>query len=94
MKLSTNIYQQLLGITAGASLLGIVGCSNVPGAASGTNAAMYEKTSAQTMDRILAYPRQGWDGGGGQGAAPGPGPAGSIGTAGSVGSSGGHSGGR
>ena len=34
MKLSTNTYQRLLWITASASLLGIVGCSNLPKTAS------------------------------------------------------------
>ena len=41
MKLSTNTYQRLLWITASASLLGIVGCSNLPRTASSNNTAMY-----------------------------------------------------
>jgi hypothetical protein len=41
MKLSTNTYQRLLWITASASLLGIVGCSNLPKTASSNNTAMY-----------------------------------------------------
>ena len=41
MKLSTNIYQRLLWITASASLLGIVGCSDLPRTASSNNTAMY-----------------------------------------------------
>jgi hypothetical protein len=34
MKLTTNTYKRLLWITASASLLGIVGCSNLPKTAS------------------------------------------------------------
>ncbi len=34
MKLTTNTYRRLLWITASASLLGIVGCSNLPKTAS------------------------------------------------------------
>src|SRR5438132_4335137 len=41
MKLSTNIYKRLLWITASASLLGIVGCSNLPRTASRNNTALY-----------------------------------------------------
>jgi hypothetical protein len=41
MKLSTNIYQRLLWITASASLLGIGGCSNLPRTASSNNTALY-----------------------------------------------------
>ena len=41
MKLFTNTYQRLLWITASASLLGIVGCSNLPKTASSNNTAMY-----------------------------------------------------
>jgi hypothetical protein len=41
MKLSTNTYQRLLWVTASASLLGIVGCSDLPRTASSNNTAMY-----------------------------------------------------
>jgi hypothetical protein len=34
MKLTINTYKRLLWITASASLLGIAGCSNLPGTAS------------------------------------------------------------
>ena len=87
MKLLMNIHQRLLWITASASLLAAVGCSNLPGTASSNNTAMYAK-SDQSLESLLAYPHQGWDGGGG-GQDSGP-----AGPAGSVGSSGGHSNGR
>jgi hypothetical protein len=104
MKLTTNTCQRLLGITASASLLGVVGCSNLPRTASNNSAAMYRKSSAQTLESDLAYQPQGWDsGGGGQSqsvspatSSPGSGAASaaSSGGHGGAASSGGHSGGR
>jgi hypothetical protein len=41
MKLSTNTYQRLLWITASASLMGIVGCSDLSRTASSNNTAFY-----------------------------------------------------
>ena len=55
MKLSTNIYQRLLWITASASLLGIVGCSNLPRTASSNNTAMYG-TNGRSLNSITVNP--------------------------------------
>ena len=52
MKLSTNTYQRLLWITVSASLLGIVGCSNLPKTASSNNTAMYG-TNGRSLDSII-----------------------------------------
>jgi hypothetical protein len=51
MKLSTHFYQRLLWITASASLLGIVGCSNLPRTASSNNTAMYG-TKGRSLDSV------------------------------------------
>ena len=52
MKLSTNTYQRLLWITVSASLLGIVGCSNLPKTASSNNTALYGSNDDRSLDRI------------------------------------------
>src|SRR6202022_1984153 len=52
MKLTTNTYQRLLWITASASLLGIVGCSNLPRTASSNNTALYGSNDDRSLDRI------------------------------------------
>jgi hypothetical protein len=52
MKLTTNTYQRLLWITASASLLGIAGCSNLPGAASSNDPANYG-TNSQSLASII-----------------------------------------
>src|SRR2546427_11864540 len=104
MKLSANIYQRLLWITASASLLGIVGCSNLPRTASSNNTAMYG-TKGRSLHSITGVSPTAYDpdpynpdqfpSGGGAGAdgAPfgGAPAASSISTASSGPSSGGHS---
>jgi uncharacterized membrane protein YgcG len=52
MKLTTNTYQRLLWITASASLLSIVGCSNLPKTASSNNTAMYG-TDDRNLNSII-----------------------------------------
>jgi hypothetical protein len=52
MKLTTHTYQRLLWITASASLLSIVGCSNLPRTASSNDTAKYG-TNGRSLDSII-----------------------------------------
>jgi hypothetical protein len=99
MKLTTNIHQRLLWI-ATASLLGIVGCSNLPRAASSNNTAMYG-SNGRSLDSTIGVSPTAYDALYNPHPAPaGGGPAASSSTtsssstASSATSSGGHSGGK
>src|SRR3979490_931659 len=71
MKLSTNIYQRLLWITASASLLGIVGCSNLPRTASSNDTAKYG-TNGRNLVSIIGLSPTAYR----EPSEPAPGPAG------------------
>src|SRR3981189_1809207 len=60
MKLSTHFYQRLLWITASASLLGIVGCSNLPRTASSNDTAKYG-TNGRNLVSIIGLSPTGSD---------------------------------
>src|ERR1700692_4374346 len=107
MKLTTNSYQRLLWITASASLLGIVGCSNLPRTASSNNTALYGSNDDRSLDRIsviglsptaynaLDNPHPSPAGGGGNGGSASTSSGTSSSSEASSGtSSGGHSGGK
>jgi hypothetical protein len=51
-----NTHQRLLWITTTASLLGIVGCSNLPRTASSNNTAMYATNSENPASIIDVSP--------------------------------------